>query len=82
MASGSVYGRTGVDSPVAGAGDGGRGGYGGDQGVRYRETTYNSEGKPSGSRWVIVSEPGEGQDGVAGATGCVVIWWDKEEETA
>lgn len=79
VASGSVYGRTGVDSPAAGSGDGGRGGYGGDQGVRYRKATYDSEGNQTGSRWVVESEPGAGQPGVAGATGCVVIWWDKEE---
>ena len=82
VASGSVYGRTGVAAPIIGSGDGGLGGAGGDQGVRYRETTYNSEGKPSGSRWVVVSDPGEGQNGVAGVTGCAVVWWDKEEETA
>ena len=79
VASGDSFGRTGVKAPVAGSGDGGRGGDGGARGVRYRETTYDDEGKPSGSRWKVVSQPGDGQPGVAGVMGCAVVYWDKED---
>ena len=77
IASGRVYARTGVEAPAEGSGDGGAGGKGGEAGVRHRETTYNSEGKPVGSHWVVDSPPGKGTPGVPGVTGCIVIYWDK-----
>lgn len=76
VASGSVYGRSGVQSPAAGTGDGGKGGRGGTQGVRY-ERTYRDESGATHWETVTVSSPGDGESGVSGATGCVVIWWEK-----
>ena len=77
IASGESYARTGVQAPLEGSGDGGAGGKGGSQGVRHRETVYNSEGKPSGSRWVVDVRPGPAEPGVPGTSGCIVIYWDK-----
>ena len=81
IASGDSFARTGVSDPKPGTGDGGAKGIGGSQGVRHRETNYDSNGNPSGSHMVIDAYPGKGTAGVAGATGCVVIYWDKEEAT-
>ena len=81
IASGDSFARTGVSDPKPGTGDGGAKGIGGSQGVRHRETNYDSNGNPSGSHMVIDAYPGKGTAGVAGATGCVVIYWDKEETT-
>lgn len=79
VASGSSYGRTGVQAPVPGSGDGGAGGQGGSQGARHRETSYGPDGRPNGSHMVVDVEPGIGEPGVAGATGCAVVYWDKED---
>lgn len=72
VASGDVFARKGITLPLGGSGDGGAGGKGGAQGNR-RETT-NAEGE---SRIVVDNYPGDGGDGVAGAAGCVVVYWDK-----
>ena len=79
VASGNSYGRTGVQNPIPGSGDGGAGGAGGNQGARHRETTYDDEGKPNGSHMVVDVEPGNGEPGVDGVAGCVVVYWDKPE---
>ena len=77
MASGNAYGRTGVQSPAPNTGDGGKGGEGGIKGNRHEESfTFPGGG---GTRWVIDNYPGEGQPGKPGASGCVVIYWDKGE---
>ena len=68
--------------PLPGSGDGGAGGRGGNQGVRHREASYDSEGNQTGSHWHVDAEPGEGEPGTAGASGCVVIYWDKDEASA
>ncbi len=72
VTSGDVFARKGITLPLGGSGDGGAGGKGGAQGNR-RETT-NAEGE---SRIVVDNYPGDGGDGVAGAAGCVVVYWDK-----
>lgn len=77
IASGDAFARTGVAAPLPGSGDGGLRGFGGDQGRRERVTWTDEEGKPH-SGWKVYSKPGEGTAGVAGVTGCVVIYWDKE----
>lgn len=77
VASGNSYARTGVQAPKAGSGDGGAGGQGGTQGARHRETAYDKDGKPIGTRWEIDVYPGAGVSGVAGVSGCAVIYWDK-----
>lgn len=79
IASGNSYGRTGVRSPIAGSGDGGAGGYGGSAGARHQEDAFDIHGNPIGQMWVVDVQPGPGQPGVNGATGCAVIYWDKQE---
>lgn len=79
IASGDSYARPGVAAPLPGSGDGGAGGRGGNQGVRHREASYDSEGNQTGSHWHVDAEPGEGEPGTAGASGCAVIYWDKDE---
>lgn len=75
ISSGESYGRTGVKSPLPGSGDGGAGGFGGSKGNKHTETD---------SYWnsfeVIDNYPGRGKSGAKGATGCIVIWYDKPEE--
>lgn len=78
IASGDSFARTGVQNPIPGSGDGGAGGAGGIKGNKHRETTTNSDGSTS-SKMVIDNYPGEGMPGKAGATGCAVVYWDKEE---
>lgn len=77
IASGDAFARTGVAAPLPGSGDGGLRGFGGAQGRREQVTWTDEEGKPH-SGWKVYSKPGEGTAGVAGVTGCVVIYWDKE----
>ena len=79
VASGDSFARTGVAKPRAGTGDGGAGGKGGTQGQGHDETSYNSQGKPNGTYWVVDVPPGKGANGVQGALGCVVVYWDKED---
>ena len=74
--SGESYARTGVKSPRAGTGDGGIKGAGGAKGERHRESWTDADGG-SHSTMVIDSKPGKGTPGVAGATGCVVVYYDK-----
>ena len=79
IASGNSYGRTGVQVPISGSGDGGAGGQGGTQGARHREDAFDIHGNPIGQMWVVDVQPGLGQPGVNGVTGCAVIYWDKPE---
>ena len=74
--SGESYARTGVKAPVSGSGDGGIRGTGGAKGERHRESWTDADGG-SHSTMVIDSKPGKGTPGVAGATGCVVVYYDK-----
>lgn len=73
--NGSSYGRTGVQKPKDGSGDGGAGGDGGDPGVGY---TYQEEGD-IGVRFKKVKDPGPGHPGKAGASGFALVSWDKED---
>lgn len=75
--SGESYARTGVQTPLAGSGDGGAKGVGGSKGERHREKNYDLDGNPAGSYWEIDAYPGKGTKGAAGATGCVVVYYDK-----
>lgn len=79
VASGDSFARTGVAKPRAGTGDGGAGGKGGTQGQGHYETSYNSQGNPNGTHWIVDVPPGKGASGVQGALGCVVVYWDKED---
>lgn len=87
--SGESYGRTGVKNPLPGSGDGGAGGAGGKKGNRHVETVkdYTVNGTIEDNFTgvyiekeveVIDNTPGDGQPGVKGASGCVVVYWDKE----
>ena len=77
--SGDSFARTGVAVPKSGTGDGGKGGRGGNKGERHKEKQYHPDGSPAGSRWIVDVEPGKGTSGAIGASGCVVVYWDKEE---
>lgn len=77
IANGSSFARTGVENPRSGSGDGGLRGFGGEQGHRTRWSSTDADGT-SHSGWDVDNYPGKGTPGTAGATGCVVIYWDKE----
>lgn len=77
VSSGESYGRTGVKKPLPGSGDGGIKGIGGAQGRTHEESWKDKDGFTHYDT-VIDSYPGKGTAGVMGATGCVVIYWDKE----
>ena len=79
VTSGSAYARDGVSVPRAGTGDGGAKGIGGIKGNRHYEQRYDSDGFPAGSELVIDNYPTNGTPGKPGASGCVVIYWDKGE---
>ena len=89
--SGDSYGRTGVAIPKSGTGDGGAKGIGGVKGNRHTENRkdYTVGGTLPGNTSgvyipvtveVIDNYPTPGTPGVAGATGCVVVYWDKEAD--
>lgn len=91
VASGDSFARMGVEKPMDGSGDGGAGGRGGVRGNRHWETqkdfTVGGRLPPENSTvyipvevLVVDNEPGKGADGVAGAKGCVVVYWDKGAE--
>lgn len=79
IASGDSFARTGVAAPLAGSGDGGAGGVGGTQGRRAWVDSTDDEGNDT-SGWKIYSHPGKGTAGVGGASGCAVIYWEKEDK--
>ena len=83
IASGDAFGRTGVVAPLAGTGDGGAKGKGGVKGNKHVETTkkVDEEGNVTTSfKTVIDNYPGKGTAGKNGASGFVVVYWDKEAE--
>ncbi len=88
IANGQVFARTGVPAPLPGTADGGKGGKGGEPGEGYWETHYkwyqNENGEwvqdpnmPTGWEFVVTKPPGPGQPGVPGASGFVMVTWDK-----
>lgn len=88
IANGQVFSRTGVSAPLSGTGDGGAGGKGGDPGegyLDYVEHSFAPDGGQPGTtitghyEWVTTKEPGPGYPGVAGATGFVMVTWNKPE---
>ena len=82
--SGDSYGRTGVAVPKSGTGDGGVGGRGGMKGNRHTETHKDSTvggADITATVEVVDNYPTNGTKGVAGASGCVVVYWDKVNET-
>jgi len=87
IANGQSFARTGVASPLPGSGDGGKGGAGGEPGEGYLRTyTYTPTGADSSvvntrTELVVTKQPGPGHPGVPGATGFVMVTWDKPETT-
>ena len=90
VASGDSFARSGVAAPKDGTGDGGRGGKGGVQGRRHTTTKkdYTVGGTLPGNTsgvyipvkvTVVDNMPGKGTPGAKGASGCVVVYWDKED---
>lgn len=75
IANGNSYGRAGVERPIEGSSDGGSGGCGGEPGSGYK---YQNEGD-IGYRFKKIKDPGPGHPGKAGASGFVLISWDKED---
>lgn len=82
IANGQVFARTGVAVPDSGTGDGGKGGDGGDPGQGYWKQLFWDDGRPRGWDFVVTKEPGKGKPGKSGASGFVMVTWDKSEETA
>ena len=82
IASGNAYARSGIRVPADHTGDGGRGGAGGSAGYEYWEAATDEFGNPLG-HLVLVPEKtipaGAGKPGTNGASGCVIIYWDKGE---
>ena len=77
VASGSSFGRTGVAAPLAGYGDGGRGGPGGSAGAGHYRTWVNPVSGRTRYELIVDVEPGPGGAGVTGGSGGVVVYWDK-----
>ena len=83
IANGDSFGRTGVTAPLPGSGDGGVAGKGGVKGNRHTETIHGTDDEGNHTIdlvTVIDNYPSAGTDGVVGASGCVVVYWDKEAE--
>ena len=84
--SGDSFARTGVKKPIPNSGDGGAKGAGGKKGKWHKETiTVETENPDTGEtkrkeEQIIVFDnyPSTGEQGVHGALGCVVVYWDKE----
>ena len=85
IANGQVFARTGVGTPLPGSGDGGAGGEGGEPGEGYwKEYKYHPPGSPdyvinTRYEFTITKEPGPGKPGVAGASGVVMVTWDRSD---
>lgn len=102
VATGDVFGRSGVSDAKPGSGDGGVGGKGGKPGIWYNASHwYYDDGyipppgaggwvgngvdvnRPGPGHWetetVIKSYPTAGTPGTPGASGSVIIYWEKPE---
>lgn len=82
ISSGSSYGRTGVQTPLAGTADGASGGKGGEAGIggwSVATTVIPGSGrKIYYSYWDPKKPAGKGKPAKDGASGFVLIYWDKE----
>ena len=79
--NGTTYARSGVPTPKDHSGDGGVGGAGGNKG--YNEIVYVPAPEGSLGQWSDIYakpivEAGKGQPGTAGASGVIIVIWDKE----
>ncbi len=80
IANGNTFCRTGVEKPLPGTGDGGKGGRGGDPGEGYWQQLFWPDGRPRGWDFIVTEPPGPGHPGVAGASGFIMITWQKPEK--
>lgn len=78
IASGDSFARSGVKNPLPGSGDGGQGGKGGRKGNRRTESYIPFPGGPVFDQTIVSNYPSSGKPGSQGASGCVVIYWEKE----
>ena len=76
IANGDVFGRDGVDAPLVNSGDGGIGGDAGRKGVQHTERVKLEDGSTV-EFTVTDAYPTLGGAGVAGQSGCVVVYYDK-----
>lgn len=76
--SGTVYARTGVALPAANSGDGGKGGKGGAKGIEHEVKKWSETWERYYYDTVTDSLPQLGEDGTAGGSGCVVIWYENK----
>lgn len=77
--SGDSFARTGVPEPANGTGDGAKGGAGGEPGVG-QVIAYENEWGHTSHYLNIIESPGPGYPSKNGASGLVVITWDKPAE--
>lgn len=82
IANGQAFARTGVEVPLPGTGDGAKGGAGGDPGVGYLRTEKRLHGGTDKVVLVVQKPGGPGHPGVRGATGFVMVTWEKPVEEA
>lgn len=84
--SGDSYARTGVQDPKPNSGDGGAGGEGGSKGYQHEESftmrpplwwPFPDDSDITVTTTVTDSYPQAGTKGAKGATGCVVVYWEK-----
>lgn len=79
IANGDSYARTGVETPLDGTGDGAAGGSGGSAGSGYWYETFDPEtGESTGWKTAVSRSPGAGKESKDGASGFVLLAWDKE----
>jgi len=85
IANGRTFCRGGVPVPLPGTGDGGKGGEGGEPGEGYFKTySYHPPGAAPGVvntryEFVMTKEPGPGKPGVKGASGFIMLTWERPE---
>lgn len=85
IANGKTFCRSGVPVPLPGTGDGGKGGDGGEPGAGYFKTyPYHPPGAAEGVvntryEFVVTKEPGPGKPGVRGASGFIMLTWERPE---
>ena len=77
IANGQTFARTGVEAPLPGTGDGGKGGDGGEPGAGYWKQAFWPDGRPQGWDWIVTKPPGKGKPGVPGGAGFVMVSWEK-----
>lgn len=80
IANGDSFGRTGVALPLPNSSDGGKGGQGGRGGVKEVTWVRDPDSIYGGghSTTTVISKPTPGTPGVDGASGFVLVFWDKE----